>query len=227
MDLHETSLLATCKTVSAYGTKYIADFPATSTGGQQFALVTDAVPQAGTLAATQVSGGGQIKTGVKSKAVAYKLLHDDLLAINDAAHSLVLLGTAGLDGKFHLPRNHGAQDMLNSARAFQTDAAPFSAALISVGLDAAFLTSLDTHITSYETAITAKGAGQSTQGGATGGLEDTTYKAVVALHILNTVVRNKYQNDPAKLAEWVIASHVQKHNPAAPQPPAPAPAPQG
>lgn len=93
-----------------------------------------------------------------------------------------------------------------------------------MGLDAAFLTSLDTHITSYEAAITAKGAGQTTQGGATGGLEDTTYKAVVALHILNTVVRNKYQNDPAKLAEWVIASHVQKHNPAAPQPPAPAPA---
>lgn len=109
MDLHETSLLATCKTVSAYGTKYITDFPATSTGGQQFALVTAAVPQTGTLAATQVSGGGQIKAGVKSKAVAYKLLHDDLFAISDAAHSLVLLGTAGLDGKFHLPRNHTAR----------------------------------------------------------------------------------------------------------------------
>jgi hypothetical protein len=226
MDLHETSLLATFKTASAYGTKYAADFPAASIGGQQFALITAAVPIASTLAQAQVSGGSQLKAGVKSKAAAYKLLHDDLLAISDAAHSLVLLGTAGLDGKFHLPRSGGFQTMLTTARAFKTDAAPFSAAMIGLGLDPAFLTTLDMHIAALETAISAKGAGQSAQGGATGGIDDTTHKAAVALHVVDTVVRNKYKNDPAKLAEWVIASHVEKHTPVphakpAPTPPAP------
>lgn len=176
MDLHENSLLATCKTVSAFGLKYTADFPPASVGAQQFAIVTDATTQTGTLAAAQVSGSGQLKTGVKSKAAAYLLLHDDLLAISDAAHSLVLLGTAGLDGKFHLPRNHGAQDILNAARAFKTDAAAFSAPMIGVGLDANFLTNLDTHITGYETAISAKDAGATAQGGATGGIAATTHK---------------------------------------------------
>ena len=88
--------------------------------------MTAAVPTTSNLAQVQASGGGQLKASIKSKAVAYKLVHDDMLAITDAAHSLVILGTAGLDGKFHLPRNHGAQDTLNTARAFKTDAAAFS-----------------------------------------------------------------------------------------------------
>ena len=223
MDLHETSLLATFKTAAAFGTKYIADFPAPSLGGQQFALISTAVPTTSNLAQVQASGGGQLKAGVKSKAVAYKLVHDDMLAITEAAHSLVLLGTAGLDGKFHLPRNHGAQDTLNTARAFKTDAAAFSAGMISVGLDVNFLTTLDGHITAYETAISAKGSGQLAQGGATGGIQDTTHKAAIALHIVDTIVRNKYKNDPAKRAEWVIASHVQKHTPVPHPKPVPPP----
>jgi hypothetical protein len=225
MDLHETSLLATFKTARDFGVKYAADFPTTSIGGQQFAIIAAAATTTGNLAATQVSGGSQVKTGVKSKAVAYKLLHDDMLAISNAAHSLVLLGTAGLDGKFHMPRNHGAQDTLNAARAFKTDAAAFSAALIGLGLDANFITNLDTHITAFESAISAKGSGQVAQGGATGGIEDTTHKAAVALHIVDTIVRNKYKNDAAKLAEWVIASHVEKHTPVPHVKPTPPPSP--
>lgn len=213
MNQQITSLTATFKTVAAFGTKYATDFPPASVGGQQFALVTAAVPSTATLAQVQASGGHQAKTGVRSKGVAYKLLHDDLKAINDGAHSLVLLGTTGLDGKFLMPRNHSTQDMLTAGRAFAVDAVPFTTQFISVGLPATFITQLTTDVGAYETAISAKGAGQLAQGGATGGIDDTTHAAAVALHVLNTVVTNKYKNDPTKLAEWVIASHVQKHTP--------------
>jgi hypothetical protein len=30
---------------------------------------------------------------------------------------------------------------------------------------------------------------------------------------MNTVVKNTYKNNPAKLAEWATASHVEKHTP--------------
>ena len=224
MNLHETSLLATFKNVDAFGLKYATDFPSASTGGKQFALIHAAVPQTGTLAGNQASGDHQKHAGVKSKAVAYKQLHDDLVAIRDTAHSLTLLGTTGLDGKFLLPRNHGAQDMLNAARAFQTDAAAFSASLIDLGLPATFLTQLGTDIAAYETAIAAKGAGQTAQGGATGSIHDTTHQAAIALHVLGTIVTNTYKNDPAKLAEWAIASHVEKHTPVPREKPAATPA---
>src|SRR5260221_621364 len=94
-----------------------------------------------------------------------------------------------------------------------TAAAAFSAPLISLGLHADFLTQLGTDITAFEAAITAKGAGVGAQAGATGGLEDAAHKAAIALHVLNTIVKNTYKNNPAKLAEWTTASHVEKHTP--------------
>ncbi|HTX22213.1 MAG TPA: hypothetical protein VMD27_10210 [Candidatus Aquilonibacter sp.] len=207
------SLAATFKTTAAFGAKYAADFPATSTGGQQFALVSAAVPQTATLGAAQVSGTESAHAGVLSKVAGRFHLHDDLHRIADAAHSLVLMGTAGLQGKFLMPRSGGDQALLNAARAFQTDAPAFSAQFIGLGLDPNFITNLGTDITNFEAAISAKGAGTGAQAGATGGLEDAAHKAAIALHVLKTIVPNVYKNNPAKLAEWATASHVEKHTP--------------
>jgi hypothetical protein len=216
-----SSLIATFKTTDAFGLKYAADFPPASLGGQQFALIHAAVPQTATLGAAQVSGKDAAHSSVMDKVAGRFHLHDDLLGIANAAHSLALLGTAGLDGKFLMPRSGGDQALLNSARAFQTDAAAFSAQLIGLGLPATFLTQLGTDITAFEASITAKGAGMGAQSGATGGLEDTAHKAAIALHVLKTIVPNIYKNNPAKLAEWATASHVEKHTPV-PRPPKPA-----
>jgi hypothetical protein len=208
-----TSLASTFKNVDVFGLKYAADFPAISIGGQQFALVHAAVPQVGTLGATQVSGGEQTHSAVLAKVAGRFHLHDDMLGITNAAHSLILLGHTELAGKFTMPHSKGDQALLNSARAFATDAVPFSALFISLGAHADFIPHLNSDIADFETAITAKGAATGSQAGATSGLEDTAHKAAVALHVLNTVVRNKYKNDPAKLAEWATASHVEKHTP--------------
>ena len=213
MNHQVTSLTATFKTTDAFGIANAADFPAGSMGGQQFALIHAAVPQAAALGGAQVSGTDAAHSSVMSKVAGRFHLRADLHAITDAAHSLALLGTPGLDGKFLMPRSGGDQALLNTARAFQTDAAAFSAQFITLGLDPNFLTNLGADITAFEAAITGKGAGVGAQAGATGGLEDATHKAAIALHVLNTIVKNTYKNNPAKLAEWATASHVEKHTP--------------
>jgi hypothetical protein len=129
------SLLATLKTVDAFGLKYAADYPVASLGGQQFVLV----------------------------------------------HT-------------------------------------------TVGLAADFIAQLNADITAFETVITAKGTAADAQAGATGGLADAAHQAAVALHVLNTVVKNTCKNNPAKLAEWATASHVEKHTPVPRAKPAVAPA---
>jgi hypothetical protein len=216
------SLNATFKNVSAFGVKYAADFPATSTGGQQFALVTNAVTLLDGLGATQVSGGESAHAAVMALAVGRVHLHGDLAGIAGAAHSLALLGTTGLAGKFLLPRGNGTAKLLNSARAFLADATPLKAQFLTVSLPAGFLDTLTADIGIYETALAAKGAGKGVRGGATGGIAEAAHNAAIALHVLDTVVKNTYQNDPQKLAEWVIASHVQKHTPVPQAKPAPA-----
>jgi hypothetical protein len=112
-----------------------------------------------------------------------------------------------------MPRSAGDQALLNSARAFAADAGAFSAALISVGLPADFIAHLNADITAFESLITTKGSALTGQAGATGGLADAAHKAAVALHVLKTIVPNTYKNNPAKLAAWATASHVQKHTP--------------
>ena len=224
MNHQVTSLTVAFKTVDAFGIANAADFLPASMGGQQFALIHAAVPQTATLGAAQVSGKDAAHSSVMSKVAGRFHLHNDLLGITTAAHSLALLGTAGLDGKFLMPRSGGDQSLLNSARAFQTDAAAFSAQLISLGLPATFLTQLGTDITAFEASITAKGAGVGAQAGATGGLENTAHQAAIALHVLKTIVPNIYKNNPAKLAEWATASHVEKHTPVPRAKPAAAPA---
>jgi len=215
------SLVATFKTVDAFGIKYAADFAPASLGGQQFALVHAAVPMTAGLGATQVSGKEQTHSAVLAKVAGRFHLHDDMIGITNAAHSLVLLGNTGLAGKFLMPHNNGDQALLNSARAFAADAVAFTAQFISVGLPATFITQLNADITDFETAVTTKGTARGAQAGATGGLADTAHQAAVALHVLNTIVKNTYKNDPAKLAEWATASHVEKHTPV-PRPPKPA-----
>jgi len=224
MEHQVTSLTAAFKTVDAFGIANAADFLAASLGGQQFALIHTAVTGIAGLGAAQVSGASSAHAEVMSKVAGRFHLHDDLLGITTAAHSLALLGTAGLDGKFLMPRSGGDQALLNSARAFQTDAAAFSAQLISLGLPATFLTQLGTDITAFEASITAKGAGVGAQAGATGGLESTAHQAAIALHVLKTIVPNIYKNNPAKLAEWATASHVEKHTPVPRTKPAATPA---
>jgi hypothetical protein len=208
-----TSLVAAFKTVDAFGIKYAADFPSASTGGQQFALVHAAVPLTAGFGATQVSGAEQTHSAVLGKVACRFHLHDDMIGIVNAAHLLALLGTAGIAGKFLMPRNNGDQALLNSARAFAADAVAFQAQFVSVGLAATFITQINADITMFEGTLTTKGAAMGIQTGATGGLEGAAHQAAVALHVLKTIVPNTYKNDPAKLAEWATASHVEKHTP--------------
>jgi hypothetical protein len=218
------SLVAAFKTTDAFGLANVADFPLASLGGQQFALVHAAVTSTAGLGATQVSGGEQTHGAVLAKVAGRFHLHDDMIGITTAAHSLLLLGNTGIAGKFLMPHNNGDQALLNSARAFAADAVAFSALFISTGLPATFITQLNTDITAFETAVTTKGTALGTQAGATGGLENTAHQAAIALHVLKTIVPNIYKNNPAKLAEWATASHVEKHTPVKRAKPAATPA---
>ncbi len=222
MKKREISLLATLKTTDAFGDKYAADYPATSVGGKQFALVKAAVTATSGLGATQVSAAGESHGSVLDEAALRLKLHGDLLGISTAAHSLVLLGTAGLDGLFHMPRHDGDQELLNTARAFAADAAPFQAQFVTLNLAPTFIANLNTDIGGFETALKAHKTGGGKKSVATSGIGKTIHDAGIALHVLNTIVPNTYKNDPAKLAEWVVASHVEKHTPVPRTKPAPA-----
>ncbi len=210
MKKQEIRTLDTLKRTDAFHTANAADFLAGSLGDKQFALITDAVMQAGALGAEQLSGGSEAHGSVLSKATLWLLIQDDLVHINRAAHSLALLGTPGVEGEFRMPRGNSNQKLLNAARAFIQDATPLKAQFITLSLPADFLDTLQAHTDAFEACIKSKAAGKGTRAGATAGIADTVHKAVIALHVVDTIVRNTYKNDPQKLAEWTVASHVER-----------------
>src|ERR1019366_344679 len=101
----------------------------------------------------------------------------DLLDISTAAHSLVLLGTAGLDGILHMPRHGSDQELLNTARAFVTDAAPFTAQMVGLKLEPTFITDLGSDIDDFEKAVQGKGTGKGKKAKATTGIGQTIHDA--------------------------------------------------
>ena len=202
--------LDTLKRVNVFAAKYAADFPPTSLGGQQFAKIAAAVTQTGNLGEQQLTAGADAHSSILSKATLRLLIHDGLTAINRAAHSLAMLGTAGLEGKFQIPHSRGDQKLVNAARSFITEATPFKARMVKLNLPVDFLDALKTEADAFETAASGKSSGKESRASATAGLSDTAHDAVIALHVADTIVRNTYKNDPQKLAEWTVASHIER-----------------
>jgi len=157
--------------------------------------------------------GGKQFALVKAAVTATAGLGATQVSGGEASHAGVLDEVA-LRLKLH-------DDLLSTARAFAADAVAFQAQFVSLKLADTFIADLNQDIGDFETAIKAKGSGGGKKGVATFGIGKTIHDAGIALHVLNTIVPNTCANDPAKLAEWVIASHVVKHTPV----PRPTPAP--
>ena len=214
--------------VKKFGTDHAADFPPGSVGGQQFAKIAAAVPQAGAQAADQRSAIGDRGQATKTKAQIHPDLHDQMKAISESAHTLADLGTPGLDAKFRMPRSGGHGALLTAARQFKKDAEPLKAKFLGVNLPADFLETLDQTITDFDKATDDQTGGLEKQASSTAGLATTQADARKALRALRTIVPNTYRNNPTVLAEWVVASHIESgkahraEKPAPPNPAAPA-----
>ena len=201
-------------------------FPASSLEGETFAAVGTAVALLSQEAASQVSGRAAAREGTTSKAAARDALRDTLDAISRTARALAL-DTTGLDDKCRVPRGHSDQRLLNGARAFAQDAQPLSAAFVAHKMPATFLTDLNADIKDFEQATQHHSAGREAQGAARAALEAALAAGLTAVNRLDAIVPNTLRNDPATLAAWSIARHVEqtpRHRASAP-PPAPGPVP--
>ena len=214
---HETDAFQRSKNFSL---KYTAKFPAGSVGATLFAQVAAAVPQAQGQAVDQKSAQSDREKATLTKAQIHPDLHDELKAISESAYTLADLGTPGLEAKFRMPRSAGHGALLTAARQFFKDATPMKAQFLTVNLPTDFLDTLDQTITNFDNATDDQSGGEGGQVSATVGLAGTNATARKALRNLRTIVRNTFKNDPAVLAEWELASHIdsRKAHHAAPAP---------
>lgn len=149
----------------------------------------------------------------RAPALDYKLSSDredlwELVAVINCTARVLVFDTLGLENKFRLPRSNNDQTLLNSARAFADDASPIKAAFPKHEMPADFIEQLNQLITDFEKVSTEKAAAVGSHVAAEIAMDETLFRGLQAVRQLDVIIRNKFNGDPAMLANWTRASHV-------------------
>jgi hypothetical protein len=195
--------------VREFGLAHAAQFPLTSFAGEQLAIVDSAINALESHASVQSSGRSTVRQSATSKAVALDELMSDLEAISRTARAMGRT-MPGLADKFRIPHNQSNQNVLAVARATATDALPLKAEFIRRGMPTNFLEDLQADIDEMERSITRKAQGAGAQVAATAAIDTEIERGMNAVRELDPFMRNTFSSDPATLAAWQSASHVER-----------------
>ncbi|HEY0320587.1 MAG TPA: hypothetical protein VGC66_06405 [Pyrinomonadaceae bacterium] len=209
MDRAETFTLEMFIRVHGFGLAHAASFPAASRGDELFKRLGTLINTLQEHAATQYSSTHASREGTTRQAVALSELQDDLEAISRTARALSF-SIPGLNEKFRLPRNQGAQSWLTAGRAFAADALPIKANFIQLGMPATFLEDLNASIAAVDEAINHRGQVSGEGVAASAAIDEAIDDGMKIARELDAIVRNIFSNDPATLAAWTSARHIER-----------------
>lgn len=160
-------------------------------------------------AAFEASGSGLSRQRTATRSDARAALREDLEAIARTARAMAA-DVPGLDDKFRLPRGNNDQQLLNAGRAFAADALHLKAQFLAHELRADFLEDLAADIEAMEAAMSDQSGGLGNRIAAGAAIGDAIDRGVEVVRKLDAIVKNKYANSPAVLAEWTSASHTER-----------------
>jgi hypothetical protein len=139
---------------------------------------------------------------------------DDLkLATREVADFAVILANDGVDGleeKFRVARTGGKRGRIARARAFADDAVPLETQFTSRGMDEGFIDDLRQKASHLEQSLTAAVLETAKRVGASARRPQLIKESTKIINSLDPIVRKRYRDNPAKLAAWLFASHVQR-----------------
>lgn len=170
--------------------------------------LTAVITELDTHAAAQASGGGSARQGTVTRAEARAALREGLEAINRTAREMN--DQPGLNEKFRLPRGNNDQELISASRAFVEDAIPLKESFIAHELPAHFLEDIEVDRTAMEEAIGNQSGGIGNRVAASAAIDDAIERGTVITRKLGAIMKNKYGNDRATIAEWTSASHTER-----------------
>lgn len=201
--------------VNQFGIDNAGDFTGIATA--KFAEIGAIVGDTELQGAAQQAGFGEAAMQFEVKDTAREDLRDEMSAISRTAKSMEY-SFDGIGEQFRFQRNMPDATMLVKARAFATEAVAYQADFIAYGLPAAFIADLTAAADAFEASFGETASATAEHVAATAQTAATIRQGMIATRTLDGIVRNRYTNDPGKLAAWISASHVERR-PTKPQPP--------
>ncbi|MDT5156475.1 MAG: hypothetical protein QOC99_2110 [Acidobacteriota bacterium] len=198
-----------------------AAFNNASLGGQKFAALNGLIAEIDQHSSKQALARGSAQTSTTTKKELRAALRQLLKAIRDTAISLESELT-GISKSFRIPISNGDEGLVASARAFVEAATPLKARFISREMPATFLDDLTDLIQRFEESTNKFYLHRGEHTSATASLKKCLSQVITLRRELDPIVRNKFRDDPATLAMWESASHLERktRKPAPTTPPA-------
>ena len=163
-------------------------------------------------ATSQTSGLSSVQRATAERMTARETLRESMHAIARTAR-VMALDTPGLENKFRLPRSGSDPALLQTARAFAADAAALKDEFLRHEIPATFVEDFKQEIADLERAMGQQNTGRGAHVSATASVESAAERGMNAVRKLDAIVRNKFRDDPATLAAWESARHVESHKP--------------
>lgn len=195
--------------VRDFGVESASDFPASSLGGQKFAAINALVGEIDELGAQQSEGHGSARASTEAKRVAREKVRSLMRAISDTAEAMEP-SHPGISNTFRMPKSNGDEALINAARAFVSSATPRQSEFLQFELPATFIEDLTSAVEEFEETSSSRNLNTRKRVSATAAIRDTLERGMQLRRELDPIVRNKYRNNPAKLAAWESASRVER-----------------
>jgi len=203
-----------------FGRDHASEFAADGLGKKAFTELDGIIAELEKHTAAQASGFGRKRHGTITRAESREELRDLVSAVSRTAE--VLAEVPGVEGNFDLPAANSDRALLTCARAFAADLAPFATQFEAQELPG-LVANLNLKIDALEAAIEQQASGTSDHVESGAAVEDTTERGLNLRRTLDVVVRNKYEDDPAIMAKWVSARHIERAAVKKQEPPTAAP----
>jgi hypothetical protein len=201
--------LGTYRRMQEFCNSRSSDFAPGSLASQLFAKLSADVADLTNLVAAQASSDGAARGGTDFRSDARDDLRSRLRAINRTAHAIAL-DVPGLENKFRVPRGDNDEELLAAARAAAVDAVALSSRFIAHEMPATFIDDLNASIANFEKSLNEQSSAVGDRVGSRAAIEKRLDELMITRRKLDPIMRNKYADDPATLAEWERASHIER-----------------
>lgn len=187
----------------------VAAFPAASRGGELIAELDEVLRKIETNAQAKVSHASAAAQGTANRNELRVTLVRNLGGMKRTARAMAL-DTPGIDKLFQMPRGSSDQLLLMTARAFLTNSEALKAEFIRNELAPTFHEDLSALVSDFDQSIAGQNRSLSARVSATRGVKIAVKQGVSVVRRLDAIVRNKFADDSATLAEWERATHVER-----------------
>jgi hypothetical protein len=186
------------------------DFPADSKGGTLAARLKELLPQIAALELARAANTSKRRQGTEGRDGARTKLRQMIKTAWDT-YNTITLDHPETKGLLESPSKiKNDQALVTTARAYADTAATLAGLFAEYGLTAAFFNDMKAQADSLESHAALQNAGVGAGVDTTAATEETLRQMDEVVERLDTVVRNKYRDDPAKLAAWQSACRLER-----------------